>query len=425
MRPVALLILAFFAPLATGCISNEYVIPHDELGRLAQTPPSERGRRVHAVQEIGGRRGDAVEVHGPLNLPEAAPPPMENPQGLAVASDATPDDGGEVDTQINVNGDINIDGSGSGSGGGGRPAQGTPGGRPGDWRGSPAGRGEGWRGSPSSGAGSGWRGSPSGAGHSGGGGGGVHIGGGGGGGGGNIGDAAVVLAVVAVVVVVLVAVGVAASEGVRFDGYVEMSPEQPVHLRQKMAGDVVVPLYALTEQDVAATVEAKVMDDEGSGLRRINHVLDRRGFSFKLDFGTLAFEQSTSTMTQDGPIAHLQLGYFFSPSFGVLLTAALGGAADGFGAVLTRHEFGLELQSLPLAAGPLHFGVYGNGGYALATTTAGGGAAEQGMGFGGGALAEIDLTGRMALMLRGGGDLARFPAGWSPAASVGAGIAFY
>lgn len=247
----------------------------------------------------------------------------------------------------------------------------------------------------------------------------------GGGGGGNIGEAAVALVVVAVVVVVLVAVGVAASEGVRFDGYVEMSPEQPVHLHENAGGDRVVALGALTPEDVAATVEASVMDDEACGLRRINQVLDRRGFTFKLDFGSLSFEPSTSTVAEDGPVAHLQLGYYFAPSFGVLLTAALGGAADGFGAVLTRHEFGLELQSLPLAAGPLHFGAYLNGGYALATTTAGGGAAEQGTAVGGGALAEIDLTGRMALMLRAGGDLARFEAGWSPAATLSAGIAFY
>ena len=41
------------------------------------------------------------------------------------------------------------------------------------------------------------------------------------------------------------------------------------------------------------------------------------------------------------------------------------------------------------------------------------------------ALAEIDLTGRMALVLRGGADLAHFDAGWSPAATVAAGMAIY
>ena len=56
---------------------------------------------------------------------------------------------------------------------------------------------------------------------------GVHVGGGGGGGGN--GDA--VLVAIVVVVAVVVAIGLVSSEGVRFDGYVAMSPEQPVHLR--------------------------------------------------------------------------------------------------------------------------------------------------------------------------------------------------
>jgi hypothetical protein len=449
MRALALLTLAFFAPLAIGCVSNEYVIPHDELGQLARTPPAERGKRVHAIQEIGERRADAIDVEGPLNPPPPPAPPPEARQGLA-SSEPAPDEGLDEgfnegldsDSRIQFDGniDIGVDNEepiapGPHRGGDWRGISPS---HSGGWRGTPASSSDGsnWHGSPASGGG-GWRGAPGGGSTSGGahGGGGVHVGGGGGGhvggggggggGGGNIGEAALVLAVVVAAVVVLIAVGVAASEGVRFDGFIEMSPDQPVHLHDQGGSERVVALGALTPTDVATTTEAIVMDDEGYGLRRIQHVLDRRGFAFKLDFGRVAFEQATSSATDAGPVAHLQLGYFFAPAFGVLLTAALGGASDGFGAVLTRHEVGLELQSLPLAAGPLHLGAYANGGYAMAATTAGGGAAEYGSSFGGGALVELDLTGRLALMVRAGGDLASFGDGWSPAASVSGGIAFY
>ena len=60
----------------------------------------------------------------------------------------------------------------------------------------------------------------------------------------------------------------------------------------------------------------------------------------------------------------------------------------------------------------------------MAATTAGTGAAEYGSAFGGGALVELDLTGRMALTLRAGGDLAHFDDGWSPAATVTGGLRF-
>ena len=80
-----------------------------------------------------------------------------------------------------------------------------------------------------------------------------------------------------------------------------------------------------------------------------------------------------------------------------------------------------------LTATGVRVGGGGGGGGSVGTgvTTGGGGGGSVGTAVGGGALAEIDLTGRMALMLRAGGDLARFEAGWSPAATLSAGIAFY
>jgi len=233
------------------------------------------------------------------------------------------------------------------------------------------------------------------------------------------------LAVLLVVVAVVAVVGLVGSEGVRFDGLAEMHPAQPVHLHDRSRGDTVVALGDLTPAHVTPTVEATVMDDEGYGIRRIESVLNRQGGAFKLSFGRTAFARATQNTSDSGPAAQIQLGYFVTPRFGILATAALGGAEDGVGAILTRHELGLELQSLPLALGPLHLGGYANGGAAMSATDAGGGAAEWGGVAGLGGLIELDLTGRLALLVRGGIDVAQFTDGWSPAATVTGGLAIY
>ena len=326
---VSVLTLAAFLPLAVGCTSNEYVIPHEELARLAATPPPERGARVRVVQDLGERRNDPVPL-------------------------TTDDD--VVDAQVDLS-----DGQ--------RPAR---------------------RGSVSiNGGGSGGR-STSG-GHIGGGGGrgasGGHLGGGGGGGGGN-GDA--VLVAIIVVVAVVVAIGLVSSEGVRFDGYVAMSPAQPVHLRAADGQKATIPMADLSPGWVAGTVEAKVMDDEGFGLRRLDRLpLDRRGATFKLDSGTIAFDFAGATLA--GPAMNVQAGYFFTRRLGLLANLGLaGGAATG--GLVPRHALGLELQAFPLAWGRVHLGAFGNGGMAITEVLVGSTPTYvSGPSAGGGALAELDL----------------------------------
>jgi hypothetical protein len=160
-------------------------------------------------------------------------------------------------------------------------------------------------------------------------------------------------------------------------------------------------------------------------MRLLGQRLDRRGFTFKLDFGTLAFQPDTSNQTFNGLTSHVQVGYFITPHIGLLATAGLGGADDGLSATLTRHELGLELQAFPVALGPVHFGVYGNGGMAVLGSTARDSTTTTGPALGGGLLVELDVTGRMALTLRAGADVARSDGGWSPAGTVAAGVAIY
>ncbi len=420
---VSLLTLAFFLPVASGCVSNEYVIPKDELMHQAQMPIAARGQRVRVLQGIGDRRGEPV--------PPSIPPPVDV-QPLPIAeTEPTPDAVGEIadgadndrecedDCDVDTNLQIDIGNSNASGGGPARRRMPTP------HRATPArasggaNASGGWHASGGGHASGGWHGpgrvAPTGGGHIGG-----HIGGGGGGG--NGGDALVLLAVVAIAIGVVVGVGLVSGEGVRFDGYVQMAPEQPIHIKDGYGQAREVALAALSPEDVQATVEAKVMDDEGYGLERLDRApLDRTGGTFKLDSGETTFGLGPSSFY--GPTATIQFGYFFTRKLGLLMNVALGGSADDQGMIVTRHTFSLELQALPLAKGRFHAGGYVDAGFALAGLTSND--VLSGPAGGGGVLVELDLTSRLALTLRGGANLAHLDDGWSPAGTLALGVAVY
>ncbi len=298
VKGVVLVTLVAFLPVAVGCTSNEYVIPQEELARLAATPPLQRGARVRVVQELGDRRSNPV----PMTVP--APPPDQPEQVV------------EDDAGANVQ--IDVSGGGSGGGGprGGAVAYGG--------RAQPIGGGL----------------HPTGGGH-----GGASFSHGGGGGGGGNGDAAIVVLIV--VIAVVVAVGLVSSEGVRFDGFVAMSPAQPLHLRAADGREAIVPVGDLSPQMAAETVQAKVMDDEGYGISRLDGVpLDRRGGVFKLDSGTIAFNVPGGAAV--GPAMDVQLGMFITRRVGLVVSLGLAGASPaGGGGLIPRHALGGELQVLP------------------------------------------------------------------------------
>ena len=371
---VSFVTLVCFAPVATGCLSHEYAIPKSELGRLVEKPPETRGAQVRVVQQLGTRRGEAIEVQEPVA--ETPPPAQTETQNLAVGD-------GRLRGQRPGPGPASpaVRGGWRGSAGNGWSGAPAP---SGGWHGAPASAGGGWHGAPASGGGGGggWHGAPAS------GGGGLHLPSGGGGS--SDGDALVVMAVVAVVLVAVAAVGLVGTEGMRFDGQVAMSPYQPVHLKRG-DGEQVIALGDLTPAILAGVDEALVMDDEGYGFRRLGHELHRKGFAFKMDVGTLAFAGTDGdhTATVVGPTAHMQLGGFVTDTFGALLTAEVGGATDQFGATFTRHSFGLELQAFPLNAGIFHLGTYVNGGMAVAGKT-GSDEVRSGPRLGGGLLAELE-----------------------------------
>jgi hypothetical protein len=419
---VALVTAAALAVTTSGCLSNEYRIQKDELRRLAAVAPEARGQSVRVSQTLGDRRSDAIDPAIP-----AAPDVELRETELDV-------DQGELD--VNLNGSVGGDGGGRPvpngvhAGGGWRaaPPAPAPHGAPSvGFHGAPAGGGGGFHGTPSGG---GWHGggggyhvpTPSG----GGGGGGINLGGGGGK---DIGGVLVVIAIVAIVAATAATISLAASEGVKFEGHAEMAPEQLVYLSKGGHAAGAVRLGDLTPEEAEAADGALVMDDEGYGLRRLDHApLDRKGGVFRFDLGAGAF--TIGDARASGVSSHIQGGYFFTRTFGLVLDLGLaGGALDPCctgalapGGTLTRHSIGLEAEALPLGLGPLHLGVFGGGGVAIAGA---GGSYETGPMASGGALLELDLTSHMALALRGGASWAWMPDGASSAGTVTGGLSIY
>jgi hypothetical protein len=390
-RVFAWVALGFFLQATAGCLSNEYVIPRDELRRQALLPAEMRGSHVRLVQALGERRSE----------PLPAPPP------LIVSTGETAFD--EEPHVVSVSPDVVIDLEGGGPGPRIAERGRTPSApRSSHWQPAPAVRGTampnlGPGGSSSHGSGGG------------------SSSGGGAGAGNDVGEVLAVMAVVAVTAAFVSAVALAASEGARFDGYAQIPLEQPVYLKVDSDERWAVRLGDLTPELAELTAEATVADDEGAGLRRLDRApLDRRGGTYKLSLGTSAFNYQTSRLV--GPAAQIQIGGFFTPKLGLLLDIGLSGATDCCtGATVVRHSVGLELQALPLTLGRFHLGAFAKGGMALV----GGGVIESGPVADGGILAELDLATRLALTMRAGVSTAQLDSGWSQAAMLTVGIAVY
>lgn len=364
---------AFLCYCSSGCLSNRYTIPQQELSRLTQLPPQTRGDRVYVVQEIGERREDPID-----------PVPVYR-------------DAYDADANVNVGLQVGVL---LAPGPHGHPGGGHRGGfHPSGGRVSPP--------PPSKHGGhfSYWGSS------------------GGGGGGDN--DALVAALVIIIAVVVLSAVGLAVTEGVRYDGAVQMYSEQPVHLKDANGNEQVLPLSQLVPAHANQTVSAQVMDDEGWGLRMVERrPLDRKGVAFKLDMGSVqAFCKTCYSAA--GFAADLQLGYFPHHRAGLLATVSLSGGSNALGKSFQRHTLGLEAQWFPLNLWRFHLGGFGHGGWQIGREEDS--QSRDGAAFGGGAILEIALTTRLALMARADWTTANNApeGGWASTQIFSGGLAIY
>jgi hypothetical protein len=235
----------------------------------------------------------------------------------------------------------------------------------------------------------------------------------------------IVIAIIIVAVAVLAAAGLAVTEGLRYDGAVQMFAGQPVHLTDTSGAERVVPLGDLVPADAAQSVSAEVMDDEGWGLRFLNRrPLDRKGFAFKVDVGSL--QSLCACYSAAGFGSNIQFGYFPHHRLGLLANLSLGGGTDPLGHTFQRHSISGEMQWFPLDLWRFHLGAFGHGGVQYAKDLSPGW--RTGPAFGGGAILEFSLTTRLSLMARGDWTTARTaPDGtsWADTALITGGLAIY
>jgi hypothetical protein len=389
----------FLSYAVSGCLSNRYVIPPQELARLARLPPQTRADRVLVVQALGDRRSDAIAFGA-----TAAQPPGIQPDP------AQPDAYGEGPSPaaiVGVEVGVNILAGPPGPPGlypGPHPSPGFD--RSWPAAGSIAGRAPAPASRPSGGtrpwAGGGGRSgslAKTGAGGR---------------------DESAIFAIIMVVLAVLAVAGLAVTEGARYDGAVQMYAGQPVHLTHASGAEWVVALGDLMPADAEQSVKAEVMDDEGWGLRTLGRrPLDRQGFAFKLDMGYLRSLCPCSSGAGVG--SDIQFGYFPHHRLGVLANLSLGGD-DHF----ERHAIAGELQWFPLDLGRFYLGAFGHAGVQYAKDSSAGW--RSGPALGAGLILELSVTTRLTLMVRGDWTAAHTApdgAGWSDTVQVTGGLAVY
>ena len=223
---------------------------------------------------------------------------------------------------------------------------------------------------------------------------------GGGGGGGSMklgggdgkGEAIVVLVLAAVALFV-----VAGIEGSRFDGYAQLHPMHPVHLVMRDGGTTVMPLAWIDPQTAAAADHGIVRSTEGPWHPLERAPLDRAGFTYGMLAGVGTYKSADGS-TAMGAATTIQFGYFPDQRFGIVGSIFFGWRDNALGATLFESRYTGELQAFPIAAGPLHFGLYGGGGAAYRWDD---GFGNSGSGaLLGGTMLQLDVNTRIALTAR-------------------------
>jgi len=204
-----------------------------------------------------------------------------------------------------------------------------------------------------------------------------------------------------VVVAIAVGIGLAATEGARYDGWVQLNPMHPVHLYGPMGEYTWVPLAQLDPQTAEWAQKAIVRPNEGPWRPLGRAPLDRRGWAYSILLGSA---QMPSVYGNDkvGFMSHIQIGGFPDHHLGVMLDIGLGWAQNDIGATIFDSRWGLELQLMPVDAGPFHAGLFGQGGLGSRIEDGPKDASRQGVIYGGGALLQLELTTHLTLTGRAG-----------------------
>ena len=309
--------IAVIGALLQGCLSSSYVIEDRELQRLRGVAPAQRGAKVRMVQRFSTATTPppaprwqapppnvdrAAEAHtdGDLNTGVwwwwVSPPgsPTFGPVFAPAQMNAGP-----TTTPVVSGGGVGGGSGGSGVGGGLRAAGGAV---------------------SSSGS-----------------------------------DTGAALAAVAIAGVA-VGIGLAITEGSRYDGWAALHPSHPVHVMNANGESRVVPLWRAVDEGLQDGEEAVVVRHEGAGMWLTGRApLDRQGFTYGFDISRqgVAFSDA-DTAVLDGTT--LEFGYWPTQWAGIQMGFLMGWGNDRQGLAVARLQPRLELDLMPLNVWRLHFG---------------------------------------------------------------------
>ncbi len=204
-----------------------------------------------------------------------------------------------------------------------------------------------------------------------------------------------------IVVAAVVAVALVFTEGMRFDGWVQLHPMHPIHLFGPNGEWTWVPLAQLDEGAAAWAQKAFVRPSEGPWTELEHAPLDRVGFNYNLLFGSGEVPASDGSR-RAGFLAHIELGYFPHPFVGILFDIGLGWRTNAGFTDVFQSRWALEIQALPLQARPLHAGLWGEVGANYRLEDVPDGFDRSSFLAAGGVMLQLELTARLALTGRAG-----------------------
>jgi hypothetical protein len=217
-----------------------------------------------------------------------------------------------------------------------------------------------------------------------------------------------------------------ATEGPRYDGWLGLDPDAPVHVIHASGARERTTLAELTAEDAWAA-EVVLVEDEIDATRLGRAPLDRVGFVWRMEGGAMQYP----TPDHEDPLAAtatIGLGYYPLQQLGILLSTWLGYGSHNESSVLGV-KYGLEIDIMPLSFGILQLGGYGVAGMGF-------GAAEANFDYeertfhapflGFGALVELEISTRLAAIARAGVDWQSIDGDWNePTALFSLGLSVY
>lgn len=208
-------------------------------------------------------------------------------------------------------------------------------------------------------------------------------------------------AAIAIVVIAAVALfAVAAVEGSRWDGEVAMHPMHPVHLFGRDGGYTVVPVAWIDPQLAAWADHGIVRSYEGPPWKELHRApLWREGATYGMYGGYCSYASALGDKAF-GPAFLIQGGFYPTNDFGILASVFLGWRQNQQDNTLFETRPMLEAHYLPVAAGPLHLGLFGGGGFAYRYEDGVVDGNSTSLALTGGALLELELHTRVSLTAR-------------------------